>query len=164
MNSSGTNKGGWDESELRAWLNSDFFDLCSDELQSIIRPVVKLTSAGDRSGEIIKSIDRIFILSEKEVYGRVFYSVPGEGHWYEYYRLEDIPYFLLNEEGERVYRHLRSASYNNGPISAMCTLMAAPPITLRGVRLRSRPAFVPNPESKIKPRPRKWAGLSQRKR
>ena len=111
MNSSGTNKGGWDESELRAWLNSDFFDLCSDELQSIIRPVVKLTSAGDRSGEIIKSIDRIFILSEKEVYGRVFYSVPGEGHWYEYYRLEDIPYFLLNEEGERVYRHLRSAYY-----------------------------------------------------
>lgn len=113
MDLSSTSKGGWDKSELRAWLNSDFFNLCSDELQSIICPVEKLTSAGDRSREIINSVDRVFILSEKEVYGRVFYSAPHEGHWYEYYRLEDIPYFILDEIGNPVFRRLRSACCND---------------------------------------------------
>lgn len=112
MNDDCTNKGGWDASDVRKWLNSDFFGLCSDDLQAVIRPVIKLASAGDCSKEIIKSVDRIFILSEKEVYGRVFYSVPGEGSWYEYYRLEDIPYFALDEDGDSCYKWLRSASYS----------------------------------------------------
>jgi len=113
INKNCTNEGGWDASNLREWLNSEFLGLCSDELQSVIRPVIKLASAGDCSKEIIKSVDRIFILSEKEVYGRVFYSVPGEGSWYEYYRLEDIPYFALDGDGERCYKWLRSAGYNS---------------------------------------------------
>lgn len=106
-----TNKGGWDKSELRKWLNSEFLELCSDELQSVIRPVIKLTSAGGCSNEIIKSVDRIFILSEKEVYGRVFYSVPGEGSWYEYYRMEDVPYYGLDEDGDPCSSDLRSPYY-----------------------------------------------------
>ena len=112
-NSECTNEGGWDKSELRQWLNSEFLALCSDELQAVIRPVVKLTSAGGRSKEIVKSVDRIFILSEKEVYGRVAYSVPGEGSWYEYYRLEDVPYFALDEDGDPCSSGLRSPYYFN---------------------------------------------------
>ena len=49
MNDSGTNRGGWDASDMRRWLNTEFLELCSDELQSVIRPVVKLTSAGGES-------------------------------------------------------------------------------------------------------------------
>lgn len=113
-NSECTNEGGWDKSELRQWLNSEFLALCSDELQAVIRPVVKLTSAGGRSKEIVKSVDRIFILSEKEVYGRAVYSVPGEGSWYEYYRLEDVPYFALDEDGDPCWSGLRSPYDNNG--------------------------------------------------
>ena len=112
MNDSGTNRGGWDASDMRRWLNTEFLELCSDELQSVIRPVVKLTSAGGESKEIVKSIDRIFILSEKEVFGRVIYSAPGEGHWYEYFRLEDVPYFALNEDDTAVWWWLRSPYYN----------------------------------------------------
>lgn len=112
MNTDYTNKGGWDACDARKWLNSEFFALCSDELQSVIRPVIKLASAGEKSKEIIKSVDRIFILSEKEVFGRVTYSVPGEGSWYEYYQLEDIPYYALDEDGNRCYKSLRSAGYN----------------------------------------------------
>lgn len=103
-----TNKGGWDTCELRKWLNSEFLERCSDDLRSVIRPVIKLTSAGGCSDEIIKSVDRIFILSEKEVYGRVMYSAPGEGSWYEYYRLEDIPYYALDEDGDACASGLRS--------------------------------------------------------
>lgn len=108
-----TNKGGWDACELRKWLNSEFLECCSDDLRSVIRPVIKLTSAGECSDEIIKSVDRIFILSEKEVYGRVMYSVPGEGSWYEYYRLEDVPYYALDEDGDACASGLRSPYYDD---------------------------------------------------
>lgn len=114
MNDDCTNEGGWEACTLRKWLNSDFLKLCSDELQSVIRPVSKLTSAGDGSEEIIKSVDRIFILSETEVYGRVFYSVPGEGSWYEYYRLEDVPYLALDDDESAVWLWLRSPSTTGG--------------------------------------------------
>lgn len=110
MNQECTNEGGWDRCDLRKWLNSDFVSSCSDELQSVIRPVIKLGSAGGKSQKIIESVDRIFILSEKEVFGRAIYSAPGEGHWYEYYKLEDVPYFATDEDMERVIRGLRSAS------------------------------------------------------
>ncbi len=112
MNDKRTNKGGWEACALRKWLNSEFLELCSHELQSVIRPVIKLTSAGDGSKKIIKSVDRIFIPSEKEVYGRVFYSVTGEGSWYEYYRLEDVPYFALNDYESAVWWWLRSPYYD----------------------------------------------------
>lgn len=111
MNNDSTNKGGWDGCELREWLNSEFFALCSDDLQSVICPVIKLTSAGSKSKEIIKSADRIFIPSEKEIFGRAVYSVPGEGHWYEYFRQEDVPYIVLDEDGTAVWWWLRSADY-----------------------------------------------------
>ena len=62
---------------------------------------------------MIKSNDYFFILSEKELFGRAIYSAPGEGHWYEYYRQEDVPYFATDMDLERVIRWLRSALYSN---------------------------------------------------
>lgn len=112
MNQECTNEGGWDRCELRKWLNSEFLTLCSDELRSIVRPVIKLTSAGNKSKDMIKSNDYFFILSEKELFGRAIYSAPGEGHWYEYYRQEDVPYFATDMDLERVIRWLRSATYS----------------------------------------------------
>lgn len=117
MNSVNTNKGGWDTCELNAWLNTEFFSRCSDELQAIIKPVFKLTSAGECSREIIKSKNKIWIKSEKELYGRCFYSVPGEGHWYEMYQQEDVPYYKEDGRGNRVYQSPRSprcSSYGSG--------------------------------------------------
>ena len=114
MNQECTIEGGWDRCELRKWLNSEFLTLCSDELRSIVRPVIKLTSAGNKSKDMIKSNDYFFILSEKELFGRAIYSAPGEGHWYEYYRQEDVPYFATDMDLERVIRWLRSARCNYG--------------------------------------------------
>lgn len=59
---------------------------------------------------MIKSNDYFFILSEKELFGRAIYSAPGEGHWYEYYRQEDVSYFATDMDLERVIRWLRSAT------------------------------------------------------
>ena len=93
-------------------MDGELLSLCSDELQAIIKPVIKLTSAGSCSKDIIKSICKLWLKSEKELFGRCIYSAPGEGHWYEYYRQEDVPYFALDENGDRVCQWLRSASCN----------------------------------------------------
>lgn len=96
----------WDESDGRTFLNGEFFDNMSDELQAIVKPVWKLTA--NRDGEIIKSKDRVWLKSEKELYGRCFYSYPGEGNWYELFKQEDVPYFKLNGENEKDWQWLRS--------------------------------------------------------
>lgn len=113
MNDDYTNAGGWDKCKMNQRMNSELLSQCSDELQAIIKPVIKLTSAGSRSSEIINSICKLWLKSEKELYGRCFYSAPGEGSWYEYYRQEDVPYYSENEDGERVWQWLRSARYSN---------------------------------------------------
>lgn len=112
MNDEYTNAGGWDKCKMNQRMNSELLSQCSDELQAIIKPVIKLTSAGSRSGEIIKSICKLWLKSEKELYGRCLYSAPGEGSWYEYYRQEGVPYYAENEDGERVWQWLRSAYYD----------------------------------------------------
>lgn len=107
-NDENTNRGGYEASDVRRRLDVEFFSLCSDELQAIIKPVIKLTSAGDCSKEIIKSICKIWLKSEKELYGRCFYSMPGEGRWYEYYQQEDVPYYKEDDDGNRRCNLLRS--------------------------------------------------------
>ena len=115
INSNGSNKGGFAQSELGIWLNTDFFDLCSDELRQIIKPVIKLTSAGGGSKEIIREAMRIWIKSEWELMGRNIYSVPGEGKWYEFYRQEGVPWFKINPEtGEPDWQWERSPYASNG--------------------------------------------------
>ena len=113
MNDEATNAGGWDQCKARKRMDGELLSLCSDELQAIIKPVIKLTSAGSCSKDIIKSICKLWLKSEKELFGRCIYSAPGEGHWYEYYRQEDVPYFALDENGDRVCQWLRSARYTS---------------------------------------------------
>ena len=112
MNDESTNVGGWEACKMNKRLNSEFFALCSDDLQSVIKPVIKLTSAGNCSKEIIKSNCKVWLKSEKELYGRCYYSMPGEGHWYEYYRQEDVPYYKEDVNGEKRWNWGRSPFCN----------------------------------------------------
>ena len=112
MNDENTTVDGWNQCKARKMLDGDLFNLCSDELQAIIKPVIKLTSAGDCSKDIVKSICMMWLKSEKELFGRCINSAPGEGHWYEYYSQEDTPYFVFNEKGDKVMQWLRSSNSN----------------------------------------------------
>ena len=78
-----TNYGGWTCCKLRKWLNEEFFDLLPDWLQKKIVPVVKKTS---EDGEIVETVDKIFIPSEIEVFGKTKYSEKGEGEQYEFFK------------------------------------------------------------------------------
>lgn len=109
-----TNRGSWAATALRRRMNNpgeDIFELMPDDIVEIAVPVLKLTAETyDGSNELIETEDKFFIKSEKETFGRCIFSAPGEGHWYEYYRQEDVPYYKMRNGG-REYVLLRSPYY-----------------------------------------------------
>lgn len=85
MNSSDTNVRGWADSEMRNTHLPAILAQMPSEVQSAIREVNKLTSAGNRSTAINTTADKLFLLSEIEIFGSVTNSVTGEGSQYGYY-------------------------------------------------------------------------------
>lgn len=86
MNSSYTNSGGWKNSAMRTTHLPAILALMPTEVQNGIREVSKLTSAGSQSSTINTTADKLFLLSEIEIFGRVSYSHNGEGTQYDYYK------------------------------------------------------------------------------
>ena len=62
----------------------------------------------NKNGEIVKSKDYVWLKSEKELYGRTFYSNDGEGYWYALFMQENFPWFKLNGDNEKDWQWLRS--------------------------------------------------------
>ena len=85
MNASNTNKGGWADSEMRVSHLPAILAQMPSEVQSAIREVNKLTSAGNESSTINATADKLFLLSEIEIFGSITGSVAGEGNQYAYY-------------------------------------------------------------------------------
>lgn len=110
MNEDWTNVGGWAESKLRRVLNSEVLNLLPDDLLAVIKPCVKVTSKGgkDQDGTMTQTTDKLFILSEQEIFGRKIYSIGGEGQWYDWYRRENTPYGKKKQSGEGDWRWERS--------------------------------------------------------
>ena len=86
MNSSHTNSGGWNRCAMRSRHLPAILALMSTEVQNGIREVNKLTSAGSNSSAINTTADKLFLLSEIEIFGSVSYSKSGEGTQYDYYK------------------------------------------------------------------------------
>ena len=63
-----SNVGGWDKSKMRGVYMRRLFRLLPTDLQAVITPVEKMTSAGGGSSELYKSIDDLFLLSLAEIY------------------------------------------------------------------------------------------------
>ncbi len=109
MNSECTNEGGWGKSTLRSALNGHFFDtMLPEDLRAVIKPTAKLTGTGGRNPKMGKTIDKLFVLSEQEIFGRKIYSLGEEGHWYDWYKQENNPYWKSKQNGERDWRWERS--------------------------------------------------------
>lgn len=86
MNTSSTNYGGWNNSVMRVTYLPTILTLMPTEVQNGIREVNKLTSAGRQSATINTTADKLFLLSEIEIFGSVTYSFYGEGTQYDYYK------------------------------------------------------------------------------
>ena len=86
MNSSKTNSGGWTSCAMRQTHLPAILSQMPMEVQNGIREVNKLTSAGSQSATINTTADKLFLLSEIEIFGSVSYSKSGEGTQYDYYK------------------------------------------------------------------------------
>ena len=85
MNSSNTNSGGWTSSVMRTTTMPALLALMPSEVQAGIKQVNKLSSEGSQSSTINTTADKLFLLSEIEIFGTVTYSKSGEGSQYAYY-------------------------------------------------------------------------------
>ena len=86
MNSSNTNSGGWTSCAMRNTHLPAILDLMPAEVQAAIREVQKRTSVGNQSSSIQTTNDKLFLLSEIEIFGSTNYSFAGEGTQYDYYK------------------------------------------------------------------------------
>lgn len=86
MNSSKTNSGGWTSCAMRTSVLNSIFSSLPADLQTAIKAVNKLTSAGSQSATINTTSDKLFLLSEVEIFGSTVYSKSGEGSQYAYYK------------------------------------------------------------------------------
>lgn len=86
MNSSNTNDGGWMRCAMRQTHLPAILSQMPVEVQNGIREVNKLTSAGSQSVFINTTADKLFLLSEIEIFGSVSHSKSGEGTQYDYYK------------------------------------------------------------------------------
>lgn len=62
-----TNKGGWEESAMRRYLNEEVIELLPDELQKMIKPT-KIVQVWD--GKRRETEDKLFLLSITQVFGK----------------------------------------------------------------------------------------------
>lgn len=86
MEPTNTNVNGWKNCPRRTWCNDVFLAALPAAIQSLVKTVEKLTSAGNQSATIDTTEDDVFLLSEIEVFGTVTYSKAGEGSQYEFYQ------------------------------------------------------------------------------
>ena len=86
MNNSPTNSGGWTSCAMRNTHLPAILAMMPTEVQNGIREVNKLTSEGGRSSIINTTADKLFLLSEVEIFGFVDVSFAGEGTQYDYYK------------------------------------------------------------------------------
>ena len=86
MNSSNTNSGGWENCAMRKSNMATYLSQLTSAWQNAIKQVNKLSSAGSQSTTIKTTADKLFLLSEVEIFGSTSYSVSGEGTQYAYYK------------------------------------------------------------------------------
>ena len=77
MNRNATNAGGWAKSEMRAYLNGEIAKQLPDDLLESIEPISIEQEMKDKT--YVKSRDKLFLLSEEQVFGESKLSAPEKG-------------------------------------------------------------------------------------
>ena len=83
-----TNTYGWDRSERRIWCNTTFKSAIPSSISSIFVQHINKTSAGNRSTEIVDSVDYFAIPAFAEVYGTSANTYKDEGSLWTYYETQ----------------------------------------------------------------------------
>ena len=122
MNATGTNAGGWDESEMRTSTMATLLSQLPSDLQGVIKQVNKKATAGSQSTSITTSADKLWLLAEVEVDGTTSAGYADEGEQYEYWKTvkdgtvaADRIKYLSNGSGSASTWWLRSPGVGTSP-------------------------------------------------
>ena len=100
MNDTHTNVGGWRDCKMRNVTMPANYDMLPRDLKEVIKPVKKQTTEGDTLTSLVTTIDKLFLLSETEMYGSTNHSGVAEGSQYSYFsnnssdRFDDYGFWL----------------------------------------------------------------------
>jgi hypothetical protein len=67
MNEDSSNEGGYETSEMRAFINGELFNALPDELKAIINPVYKVSDGGSSNKTLVTTTDNCWLASYDEV-------------------------------------------------------------------------------------------------
>ena len=112
MNNFDVNVSGWKNSAMRTTHLPAILALMPTEVQNGIREVNKLTSEGGLSSTINTTADKLFLLSEVEIFGSIIYSVVGEGTQYDYYKAGNSKAKKMNGSAYRWWERSPDAKYS----------------------------------------------------
>lgn len=108
MNSTDSNVGGWEKSDLRQRLNSgDLWSLFPSELAAEMKRVAKVTdnTGGGKTGKPSVTADKVFLLSVTEVFG----NKQSDGVQYEYYADKSVNITNFGGASSAFYHWTRTA-------------------------------------------------------
>ena len=75
---SNTNAGGWNSSDIRTYLNGAFLSMLPADLQAVISTKPVKATIGSQSNTLQTAEDKVWLLTEKEVFGSITYSGSAE--------------------------------------------------------------------------------------
>ena len=117
MNATDTNRGSWDESEMRTSTMATLLSQLPSDLQGVIKQVNKKATAGAKSTSITTSVDKLWLLAKVEVDGTTETGYADEGAQYEYWKTfkddADRVKYLSNGIGDVKDWFLRSPELYN---------------------------------------------------
>ena len=133
------NNYGWEGCNVRVNLLPTILSMLPEEVQDAIREVDKVTSSGGVNTSTLKTTsDKLFLLSEVEVFGQTTYSMAGEGSQYAYYAAGNDP--LMGQTYESIFtRSPEYRGYNWVAIDRSSKQPSCVPVS--GTSYYSIPAF-----------------------
>ena len=110
MPSSGTNSGGWKDSQMRSWLASDGMNMLPDDLKSVLVEVEKKTNnvgETESASSVTITADKLWLYSLTELCGNV-----------DYLPTDSVSNDILNAEGTeyKLYRDMNVKGNKNNAI------------------------------------------------
>jgi hypothetical protein len=117
MNTTSTNSGGWEATNMRAWLNDEYLNALPSDLQNIIK-IHSSSYATYRATSVSYCDDNLWLLSAKEVFGGTIQEEAGEDttykeNLYAFNAETQLAYFAMgNNKVYDSWYWLRSSTYN----------------------------------------------------
>ena len=127
MNSTNTNVGGWEDSEMRSYVNSTIYNALPSDLKSVIADTTVVSGHGSTSGESnFTTTDKLYLLSAHEVWNDET-SNPVSSYDTAYNETRQLDYYanlgvttsnysgaIKQDNRSNTYWWLRSAASTNG--------------------------------------------------